>query len=146
MMSVFSRTLEELGVVKSYPVMERKGDVESFWRWNGNKKKHEQFSVTKLLGNNKPPKPQTSVLGPGFGAGIGCGAGLGFGLLGGVGYGPSSPFNHLHLLFGLGFGCGVAVGFGFGQGIRYHFHFRTRKSTKSTQHFTDPHKTIVIQI
>jgi len=130
--------------------METKADAESFWTWNANNHKkntdQQQFSVTKFLGNNsKASKAQTSVLGPGFGAGIGCGAGIGLGLVGGLGFG-GWPFNHLHLVFGLGMGCGVGVGFGFGQGIGYDFNFRTRKSRKSNKKFSDPHKTIVVQI
>lgn len=131
--------------VSKAKVMETKADAaDSFWTWNANNDQ-KQFSVTKFLGNNKPPKPQTSVLGPGFGAGIGCGAGIGLGLVGGFGYG-GWPFNHMHFVFGLGIGCGVGVGFGFGQGIGYDFNFRTRKSRKSKKNFSDPQKTIVIQI
>ncbi|KAK7295760.1 hypothetical protein RJT34_18672 [Clitoria ternatea] len=123
--------------------VQSKADADSFWTWNKNDDQR-QFSITKLLGN-KPPKPQTSVLGPGFGAGIGCGAGIGFGLVGSFGYG-GWPFNHLNLVFGLGMGCGIGLGYGFGQGIGYNFHFRTRKSRKSNNNFSDSNKTIVIQI
>ncbi|KAK7340926.1 hypothetical protein VNO77_21644 [Canavalia gladiata] len=129
---------------KQMETVETKADADSFWTWNANNNDQRQFSMTKFLGN-KPPKPQTSVLGPGFGAGFGCGAGIGFGLVGGFGYG-GWPFNNLHLVFGLGMGCGLGLGLGFGQGIGYNFNFRTRKSRKSKKNFSDSNKTIVIQI
>jgi hypothetical protein len=126
--------------------METKADTDSLWSWNNNSNNNnqQQFSITKLIGN-KPIKPPTSVLGPGFGAGFGCGAGIGFGLVGGIGHG-GWPFNHLNLVFGLGMGCGLGVGYGFGQGIGYSFDYQTRKSAKSKKSFSDSNKIIVFQL
>ncbi|RHN47281.1 hypothetical protein MtrunA17_Chr7g0251251 [Medicago truncatula] len=126
--------------------MESKSTTDSSWPWNPNNNQQNQFSITKILGT-KPQKPQTSLLGPGFGAGFGCGAGIGFGLLGGFGYGGGGgPFNHLNLVFGLGMGCGLGIGYGFGQGIGYSFDYQTRKSAKSRKSFSDTNKTIVFQL
>lgn len=132
--------------VTIHEAMESKSTTDSSWPWNPNNNQQNQFSITKILGT-KPQKPQTSLLGPGFGAGFGCGAGIGFGLLGGFGYGGGGgPFNHLNLVFGLGMGCGLGIGYGFGQGIGYSFDYQTRKSAKSRKSFSDTNKTIVFQL
>jgi hypothetical protein len=125
-----------------------KADSDSFWKWNGNKKRNEKkpFPVAKFFQNERK-KVEELVLGPGVGVGIGCGVGMGFGLVGGIGHGRW-PWNHLQLVFGAGIGCGVGVGFGYGQGIGYGSSLESLgESYLSKQSSSDSNKrNIVIQI
>ncbi|KAK6927914.1 hypothetical protein RJ641_006505 [Dillenia turbinata] len=124
--------------------------TNTFWQWspNNTSKKNKEakpFSIPKLFAD-KRRKSEPVILGPGGGIGIGCGVGLGFGLVGGLGYLPGSPWNHIHVAFGIGLGCGVGVGFGYGHGMGYGFPLESLESYSFPSPNADSDHLIVIKI